>query len=163
MILANFLGYGFAVVVGHFAIFYLSNALWANLTTPTVSMEQLRPSRLHPAIVGFIERTLYVAAIQMSAREFISVWLAIKVAGQWNRWAEGYKSGGETIVTGREFFNVFLIGNGLSIAYALVGALIIRWLQEGRFDLATLVVLVLLLATAAIFVIVKRGRNSGAA
>ena len=162
MISANIAGYTFALLLGHFAIYYISKALWANFTTPSVSIDQLRPSPSHPAIVGFIERALYVASIQMGAPQFIGVWLAIKVAGQWRRWGEGYnKDNDEVVVTGREFFNVFLIGSGLSIAYALVGALIIGWLQDDKCGLAVLVALVLVFATAAIFGVVKWNRKGG--
>ncbi|MFH0982032.1 MAG: hypothetical protein V2A79_10880 [Planctomycetota bacterium] len=163
--MANILGYGFAVVVGHCATWLVSARLWADLTPPLEERERLRPKPYHPAIVGVIERGLYVAAIQMTAVEFIGVWLAIKVAGQWNRWGEGLRDEDQVVVTGREFFNIFLIGNGLSIAFALVGAKLITWLTSGSNSLAIIVPAILVLATAAIYALIAwaaEGRPSGA-
>ena len=58
--------------------------------------------------------------------EFIGVWLVLKVAGSWNRWGETGTIGGKKI-EGRAFYNIFLIGSGLSIAYAIGGAKMIEY------------------------------------
>jgi hypothetical protein len=60
-----------------------------------------------PAFVGFAEAILYPTALLSGQPEFIAVWLALKVAGQWNEWQRGYQ--------GRARFNRFLVGNALSI------------------------------------------------
>lgn len=70
---------------------------------------------------------LYVVSFQVTAIEFIGVWLALKVAGQWRQWNEGQTLDNDIKITGREIFNTFLIGNALSIIYAIVGAKIIEW------------------------------------
>jgi hypothetical protein len=112
-------GYFFAVIVGHVFIKWLVEYLW-RLEYGQVPQREQRPSPHLPPLVGFVERTLYVAALQFSQAEFIAVWLALKVAGQWKRWEEGH---GE--VSGRVFFNIFLVGSGLSIAFAVAGARLI--------------------------------------
>jgi hypothetical protein len=61
----------------------------------------------------------------MGKPEFIGIWLALKVAGQWKRW-----SGDESGIHGRGVFNVFLIGSAFSVIYALTGAKMTEWLQS---------------------------------
>ena len=65
-----------------------------------------------PALVGFAEAILYPTALLIRQPEFIAIWLALKVAGQWKDWEIGYQ--------GRARFNRFLVGNALSI---MVGGL----------------------------------------
>lgn len=108
-----------------------------------------------PAIVGMIERVLYVAAILAGAPEFIGVWLAIKVAGGWKGWSETrqYKwsdSSGQVCVgevPGRQEYNLFLVGSGLSILFALVAAYSIKWMRSGDAAQALLVDGALLVAS----------------
>lgn len=83
------------------------------------SAEDVKPVHLWPPLlVGSCEAVLYPTAVLLGKAEFISVWLALKVAGQWSFWTGDYK--------GRNRFNMFLIGNALSIAAALVFARIIQ-------------------------------------
>jgi hypothetical protein len=112
---AHVIGYLFAVVVGDWLIKKLSAALW-------VALGVHRPSPWHPRLVGIIERLLYVIALEVDCCEFLGFWLAIKVAGQWSRWTEGHEG-----VSGREFFNTFLIGNGVSILFAITGFKMVQW------------------------------------
>jgi hypothetical protein len=62
------------------AYFYLDS-------TPTHSylkaLYKYPPDRILPAIVGMIERALFVTAILLDHVEFIAVWLALKAAAQW--------------------------------------------------------------------------------
>ena len=68
--------------------------------------------------LGIVERGLYTTALIIYAPEWIAVWLAIKVAGQWRRSEqEGEKAA----------YNLFLIGNGLSVLFGLIGA----WIALG--------------------------------
>lgn len=71
--------------------------------------------------LGIIERASYTAAILLGAPTWIGVWVAIKVAAQWQRW-----HGDE-----RATYNVFLIGNLLSIFFGVVGA----WIALGKLPM----------------------------
>lgn len=62
--------------------------------------------------LGICERFSYTAAIILGLPSWIGVWLAIKVAAQWSRWQ------GDERVT----YNVFLIGNLISIFFGVLGA-----------------------------------------
>lgn len=82
----------------------------------------------HPSVIGYIERTLYTTAWNLGKPEFIAVWLALKVAGQWKTWTE-------YVIVNEEKYKVVLyiifpVGNGLSILYALTGSMIIKWLED---------------------------------
>jgi len=60
------------------------------------------------------------------------VWLAMKVAGQWNRWENGADIG-STVIPGRAFYNFFLIGTGFSIAYSVAGFSITSSIASGEY------------------------------
>lgn len=116
-ILANLIGYFFAVVVAHFLIAPIQDKLWSDLSR--TAKRDIRPRPWHATVIGFIERTLYVAAIQASAGALIGVWLALKAASHWKGWSEGFEKEG---ITGRELANVFITGTGLSLVFALAGS-----------------------------------------
>jgi hypothetical protein len=69
--------------------------------------------------LGVVERLLYVAAIIAGEGSWVGVWLGAKVAVSWRRWSEA----------DRAIYNVFLIGNALSILFAVLGA----WIVLGHF------------------------------
>lgn len=75
--------------------------------------------RLLPRIVGAIEQFIYTWAFLLDAQEFIAVWLALKLAGEW-RQSDRRKS--------YPMYNIFLIGNGLSLILSITTALIIKHL-----------------------------------
>jgi MFS family permease len=62
--------------------------------------------------LGIAERALYFLAFIVGAPSWIGFWLAIKVAVQWHRWQAGE----------RAIYNIFLIGNIISILSAILGA-----------------------------------------
>ena len=67
--------------------------------------------------LGIVERVLYTAAFVLGAPSWIGIWLAVKVAVQWDRW-----KGAE-----RATYNVFLIGSALSILFGFIGS----WIALG--------------------------------
>jgi hypothetical protein len=92
-----------------------------------------------PALVGLLERLLYIIALLAKSPEFIGVWLALKVAGGWSGWSgkREYKwddNGKEILgyVPGRQEFNLFLVGTALSLIFAVAGAFTIQSLIESR-------------------------------
>jgi hypothetical protein len=135
------LGYGFAVVVGHFCIMAVVDKLWEESGWRRPSDAKVRPAFYLPQLIGLLERALYVASLQLGEPEFIGVWLALKVAGQWKRWEEA---------DGRIFYNIFLIGSGLSIAYAIVGFQLITFVVSERWSFAFGIPLALLIGTYAL-------------
>ncbi len=64
--------------------------------------------------MGLVERLLYTTAFLLNQPGFVAVWLALKVASQWELW-KGKERG---------TYNVFLIGSGLSLIISFVGAAI---------------------------------------
>lgn len=108
-------------------------------------------------MVGVVERVLYTASWQLGKPEFIAVWLALKVAGQWRRWTDDMCPNGP-VVPGRTIFNVFLIGNALSIAYGSTGGLLIKWLNMGACLRALVIGTALVLGTLLLNVWVKSPR-----
>lgn len=90
--------------------------------------------RFTPFILGLIERFLYMTAMFIGQFDFVGLWLLLKVAGGWKKWADGISDFPEArmAVSGRIVFNVFLIGNGLSIAFAFVGYSVTKLLITGN-------------------------------
>lgn len=123
---AYVMGYGFSILGGHVFIKRVVRQMHRGLGT------QGRPHKWHGAAVGFLERAMYTASWHVGAPEFIAVWLGLKVAGRWEVWRSGLE-GEESRVPGRSIYNVFLIGSGLSILYASVGALAPEWLPDERW------------------------------
>ncbi len=83
------------------------------------SSKDIRNANLWPAmLVGACEAVLYPFLLIINKPDFIGGWLAIKVGGNWKIWQEGH--------SGRNRFNMFLIGNAVSIIIAVIFAHIIR-------------------------------------
>ncbi len=108
-------GYFFSVFIAHIFLKLIVVQLWQSVDGKEYTDK--RWIRLS-ASQGFVERILYTISFQLGYPEFIAVWLALKVASQWQKWSK--KPG----------YNAFLVGSGLSITYAIVGALIIPWIRE---------------------------------
>jgi hypothetical protein len=62
----------------------------------------------------------------------VGIWLVLKVAGQWHGWKDD----------DRTTYSNFLIGNGLSLLFAVTGAQIIKWLEKGMYSSVILVVVI---------------------
>lgn len=121
-------GFGFSLIGGSLAITPISNALWKGMGWEDGNTE-LRPYAEHANMVGVVERTLYTVSWLLGKPEFVAVWLALKVAGQWSRWGSDAPNGGRK-VAGRAIFNVFLLGNAFSIAYGLAGGFLVESLSS---------------------------------
>jgi len=134
------LGYVFAVIFGGYCVPVVVKKLWSD-----PKWAELYPKDYLSDLVGTVERTLYVAAFQIQHEEFIGVWLFLKVAFQWQ------SCSGRDPTQVRSIHNIFLIGNGLSIAYALVGVKLSEWLQAGELSFAIGVPGSLLLGTFALW------------
>lgn len=78
-----------------------------------------------PSFVGVIERLLYVGALQYDAHTLIGAWLVLKVAAKWGKW-------GQPTLLGRDLYNIFLLGTGLSLGYSAVGFWIGELLASGK-------------------------------
>ena len=115
---------GVSITAGHFLTFHAVRALWTGIlkSDPDARIKQVVENRkphieLLIGLLGITERTLYTCAFAADMPEFIAVWFGAKVAAQWRRWED------ERVV-----FNVFLIGNALSIGFGVLGAKTIEWL-----------------------------------
>jgi hypothetical protein len=74
------------------------------------------PESTFSHIVGRVERFLYTAALLVGGKEFIGVWLAVKVVARWQT-----NSGDEKPI---DSDNVWLIGTGLSVFFGFLGAFV---------------------------------------
>ena len=77
------------------------------------------------------QRITQVALLQLGLGNLIGVWLVLKVAGHWKRWMDD----GDVQTQrpdGRSVFNIFLIGNALTVLYSFVGFKLIGWIEDER-------------------------------
>ena len=110
------IGFLVSSVAGAMVLWVLIDRLaWAYLGRHKV---RGKPKAVLTLPLGICERVGYTAAFLLGTPTWIGVWLAIKVAAQWERWK------GEERAT----YNVFLIGNLLSIFFGFLGA----WIALGQ-------------------------------
>ena len=140
------IGYLFAIFVAQEFISRITDQMWLAIG----QTQQETQVQWQSTVIGWIERVLYVAFFQAGNPEFIGFWLALKVAGQWDRWTKK-----------REFFNVFLIYNALSVAYGAVGSKIIDWFAAREWFTGISVPAIFILASLALLRFIKR--KTGAA
>ena len=167
------LGCGYATLGGAIAVYPIMCLMWAILRAQAAASSNstgtarrpddsnLQPNFWQTATIGVIERGLYVASLQIGRPEFIGLWLGIKTVAQSKTWTD------HGSVPGRAIYNNFLVGNGLSILYAAIGAGIIYWTVGPSWErnpslvLITAVVPILLSIPLGIWLrcILKRTRN----
>ena len=151
-------GYFFSVIISSFFIKLVVDTMWKKL--------QMRSER-HPYswmgnAVGYIERVLYTSSWLLGKSEFIAVWLALKVAGQWGGWTDDLTSADKKVkISGRASYNIFLIGNGLSISYAVVGAKIVEWLTltDQRLTDSIIAPVTLIIGTLLLYIWIKNWKE----
>ncbi len=112
---AYVLGYGISLFGGHILIFLIMY----KLLTQIGDHEQAN-FLWQAGCVGFTERLIYTTAIVVGLSEIIAVWLVMKAAIQWK--SEETKS--------VKTFYAYLVGNGLSLIFGLVGGGIILLLNR---------------------------------
>jgi hypothetical protein len=124
------IGYAFSLW-GPVAPFWRIGAISALIWDSLGGTPRGHETRL-PNMVGVVERSLYTTSYLLRKAEFIGAWLVLKVAGAWRGWNKGYAG-----VEGRAMYQTTLIGTGLSLAYGVMGALLVRWLSDGLAGAAT--------------------------
>ena len=137
------LGYGFSLVVGHYITKKNVDRLWKTIG----SDDSINRNTWHPAFIGTIERVMYTSCVLLGWQNFIAVWLALKAVPQWRLWTECTKD-----LHGRAIFNIFLIGNALSVIYGVAGGLIVKWYVADEIITAIVVAVLLTLGGIASFV-----------
>ena len=97
----------------------LSHLVIAFALFRTTKLFELKGSNLRqrlwpPALIGILEAVMYPTALLIGKPEFIGLWLALKVAGQWGWWTVE-DSNEENVHRGRRRYYQSLIGNALSV------------------------------------------------
>ena len=153
------LGYFYSIGIGHLMIYLLANRMHLSIQRDPNLQAHIEDEVVqfnkkwnrHPQFIGMIERALYTTAIIHGGSEFIGLWIALKTVGRWQIWKDtnSVGSGWTKGLHGRLVFNLFLIVNGFSIAYAFFGARIIKMFNPNlllnSFAMPTLLILFTLL------------------
>ncbi len=133
-------GFLSAIILGWLFIPEIMRELKKKIYPVLSKKEEIDAYDFYPSIVGRFETVLYITALQLKHPEFIAGWLALKIAGRWTSPAlkkddreelpekESFTPEQKFIVNCARY-NIFTIGNALSIIYAVLGWKIIVWLQ----------------------------------
>jgi len=166
LVLRYLIGYAVAVFVGHGLIKLVVDEWWEKAYP-----NEHRKSTWQSAVVGFVERALFVACLSTGHAGFIAVWLGLKLMGSWKFLTKesgksqsedaksgehGKKQGASSDGSDRVDLNLLLVGSGLSLAYAVLGAYSIRWLSAGYWWVVFLLTLSLVGATLALYYYIRR-------
>jgi hypothetical protein len=144
-------GYVVSIFVGDLVIRPIRNKMYEGFE----ETDELHRWRVQ--VIGWLERFLYTTSILIGSPEFIAVWLALKVAGQWDRWRLdiGSKAAIGT-VRARATYSVYLVGNGLSILFGGAGAILFRMIGNDQWQLASSLILGLVIVNVLLFEFIKR-------
>jgi len=156
---AHVIGYGFSVFAGAILVKSLVETLWDCIAPDSSDKPQVRQPPWQGDAIARIEGVLYVAFLQLGLGQLIGLWLILKVAGQWKRWMD---DGDEKTQRpdGRSVFNIFLIGNALSVLYSFVGFKLIGWVIAGRITQVCWVSLSVIAATLVLWAWIPGQRKS---
>ncbi|MFH1230693.1 MAG: hypothetical protein V1709_04265 [Planctomycetota bacterium] len=117
------------VAVANCIIYFIMKVLNNLLVRPDFDTDKdafaQRADFYGPSLIGVCEHILYPIALIKGIPEFIGVWLALKVAGQWKRWSPDDRDLTKAD-DGRRLFNKFLIGNALSIMFGFLIYIVLK-------------------------------------
>jgi len=136
------IGYGVSVGLGLLVTWSVTKKLY-EIESKACGTDLKQLSKLLPELVGVLERILYTSFILAGYKEFIVFWLLVKVGAGW-RWQltpeiipikqererqeRNKKEQNRKMERARAArYNIFLIGNALSIIFGALGALIIKY------------------------------------
>jgi hypothetical protein len=116
-------------LIWHFPTRWVVNRLWIRYYTLPGSEKQTGGKDIHNKVqlfikfLGVLERIIYAGSWLLGAPEIIAVVLALKAAPSLKEWSESK-------IMGRVQFNLWLIGNFISI----IGSVLIAELTRLSFD-----------------------------
>ncbi|OAN64197.1 hypothetical protein A8B79_12685 [Balneola sp. EhC07] len=106
------LGYIFSTIISTIILWILIDKLGWNYLAKKLQIPKKEPGIL-TLPMGVVERVLYTTAFLVYEPTIIGIWLVLKVATHWGRWTKENQRG---------TYNLFLIGNALSIILSYLGA-----------------------------------------
>ena len=133
-IVAYGVGFFFSVVVGH----WVTKRVVERLHKKPGPDREENYERL-PKITGMLDRILYTGAWLTPYREFIGIWLLVKVAKSWKvpgqsleQIPERKKVKEQWVISGYEVgrYNIYLIGNALCVIFGVLGGIFIQTILE---------------------------------
>jgi len=137
---ADFLAYFFALFIGSIIIMLIRDKLW-NKTKRSSNRYESQLAQLS----GAVERTLYMLSYQLHYPTFIGLWLSLKFAGRWATWTSEKKK------VPQHWLSRFLVGNGLSIGYAIISLEALTLWRKGNNLLAVSLPIMLFLSSVFIY------------
>ena len=102
----------FGTFIYHYPIEGITNKLYE-----IMRRKKYQYGKMQASILGIIERFLYLISFLLDFPEFIGIWFTLKMVVKWKSWST---------VEGRQLFNNFLIGNGISILFSICALQIYR-------------------------------------
>jgi hypothetical protein len=135
----------FGCLVGYFISLYIGGSIvkktisrsWVLMDNDEDELKVRKKFVWATELVGHLERFIYTTSIIFGVKEFIAVWLVLKLSSQWTKWG-GEKNpfnpqGNDTIYKSRATYQIFILGTGLSLVYGVLGGQITIWLSNCKF------------------------------
>lgn len=149
----HIVGLFFSVIVAGFPIRWVADSLWEAIGLTEKNAGLYGPYGWLPTASGWVDRALYYIFLHMGTPLLIAVWFAAKVTG-----ILFWRSDGERPdrPVRRAAYSVSLVGEGLSLVYALAGAQAVRWALNRQFLLALVALSSLIVATGFFLLWIRR-------
>jgi hypothetical protein len=155
-----FLGVLTSVVAGGLLVGDLNRLMWDLVPNQAVHPDRASFSWKAP-LLGWVERAIYYFSLSSRKPEIIGFWLILKVAGRWKGPDSGSACWKETWYR-EKAFEVYVIGNGLSIGVAAAGWQLTQFLAGRNYPETGLLVLWVLVVWATIRSHLTRRRKTSA-
>lgn len=130
-------GYLISVVLGGFVIWEVNQGLRRKYPLkreeckPTEKSPKPWPIVYLPLFTGILDRLIYTSVWLTPYKEFIGIWLLVKVARGWRvpmeDTEEDKKGSGVVPACSTARYNIFLISNALCVIFGVLGGVLIRW------------------------------------
>ena len=127
VIMRHFIGYFVSVVVGAAFTFCVSKICFAYVKKYHWKGKDKEEKHVFKIPLGMIERFMYTTALLVGKPEWFAVWLAFKITGFWT----GSQLSEDKKLKPHVLFNASLIGNAISIIFAVFGA----WIAQGEIKI----------------------------
>jgi hypothetical protein len=151
-----FVGFFYSIVIGGLVISRIHH-----LNHLSLYKEKKYPMVWRVQVVGFIERALFTSSWLVGMPEFVAIWLALKIANRWEIFKYEFDNKNYFFQDNKKhmvssLFESFLIGNGLSISFGIIGGLLITQMLQREWGMAIIIGFSLPIASGFLYLFMAR-------
>ena len=144
------IGYVFSIGSNIIFVRLIVNEMWK----PLKIIRTHEPLIWHRTAIGVIDSFMYTTSWIVGKPEFIAIWLAFKIAGRWNVMFK-VKYPKEISWYPGKAYNIFHIGNGLTIIFAFMGGYYVDLLSRNPLYIACAPPVIIIILSYLLYLIIK--------